>query len=220
MEIEIAQLHMKTSQLLGVDFLPAEKEIENCHNINRSNTLEELHKLHDIECEHCTNTTGYTQTVFGDGNPNADLMFIGEAPGAEEDEKGIPFVGPAGHKLNQIIESINMNRVDVYITHVVKCRPSENRTPLPAEVNLCGTYLKEQIRLVKPKVIVCLGAPATKYILNTTAGITRLRGSWGLYESIPVMPTFHPAYLLRNYTKETRQAVWSDMQSVKLKLSQ
>ncbi len=208
-----AQLHLETSKLLGVDFLPAPEQVQ------EKPTLDAIRNVHATHCPLCTSSTGYTNIVFGVGNANAELMFIGEAPGAEEDAQGVPFVGAAGAKLNQIIEAIGLSREDVYIANVLKCRPPDNRTPLPGEVEQCGPYLLQQIEAVEPKVIVTLGSPATKFILQTTTGITRLRGHWNSYEGIPVMPTYHPAYLLRNYTKETRQEVWSDMQKVQQKLS-
>ena len=123
-------------------------------------------------------------------------------------------------KLNQIIEAIGMQREDVYIANILKSRPPDNRTPLPSEVAECGTFLKKQIAIIQPEVIVTLGAPATKYLLATTQGITRLRGMWGTFENIPVMPTYHPAYLLRNYTNEIRGQVWNDMQQAASKLNQ
>jgi DNA polymerase len=214
MEYQSAQLHLETSKLMGVDFLPI--------GVVQSGetTLDDVRVEHDAHCPHCTVVTGYTQTVFGEGNPNAALMFIGEAPGAEEDAQGVPFVGAAGQKLNEIIQAMGFTREDVYIANVLKSRPPDNRTPLPSEVELCGTYLKQQIEIVSPLVIVTLGSPATKYLLQTTTGITRLRGNWSEYLGTPVMPTYHPAYLLRNYTKETRQEVWSDMKQVQTILSQ
>jgi len=179
--------------------------------------LEALRTRHDAECGHCNSVTTHTQTVFGEGNPDADLMFVGEAPGAEEDRTGRPFVGRAGQKLDEIIGAMSMRRQDVYIANVLKSRPPENRTPLPAEVELCAQFLAEQIRIIRPKVIVSLGGPATKFMLGTNVGITRLRGNWATYDAgdlvVPVMPTFHPAYLLRNYTIDTRGKVWSDMQA-------
>lgn len=212
MDRRTAQLHLETSRLMGVDFLPIGNDQSD------GKTLEDIRIDHDNNCPHCTVATEFTQTVFGVGNPNAALMFIGEAPGAEEDAQGIPFVGAAGQKLNQIIEAMGLKRDDVYIANVLKSRPPNNRTPLPSEVEHCGTYLHQQIDSIQPDVIVTLGSPATKYILQTNTGITRLRGNWGEYQGIPVMPTYHPAYLLRNYTKETRQEVWSDMQQVQTKL--
>jgi len=179
--------------------------------------LEALRTRHDAECGHCNAVTTHTRTVFGEGNPDADLMFVGEAPGAEEDRTGRPFVGRAGRKLDEIIGAMSLRREDVYIANVLKSRPPENRTPLPAEVDLCALFLAEQIRIIRPKVVVSLGGPATQFMLGTNVGITRLRGNWATYDAgglvIPVMPTFHPAYLLRNYTLDTRGKVWSDMQA-------
>lgn len=145
-------------------------------------------------------------------------MFVGEAPGETEDQLGRPFVGRAGQKLDEIIAAMGLARGDVYIANVLKSRPPGNRTPLQHEVDACGPYLKRQIALIRPRVIVTLGGPATKLMLNVEQGITRLRGVWAEYRDgdlvVPVMPTFHPAYLLRNYTMETRKQVWSDMQQV------
>ena len=180
--------------------------------------LEALRARHDAECPHCTSVTGHTQTVFGEGNPDAALMFVGEAPGEEEDRTGRPFVGRAGRKLDDMIKAMGFERGDVYIANILKSRPPDNRTPLPSEVDGCSPYLAEQISIIRPAVLVSLGGPATKWMLRTSTGITRLRGSWATYSdgaiSIPVMPTFHPAYLLRSYTPDTRGKVWSDMQAV------
>lgn len=145
-------------------------------------------------------------------------MFIGEAPGEEEDRTGRPFVGRAGQKLDEIIKAMGMRREEVYIANVLKSRPPQNRTPLLHEVEACAPFLREQIRVISPWVIVALGGPATKMLLQTETGIMRLRGQWGTYADgdvrIAVMPTFHPAYLLRNYTPDTRRKMWSDMQAV------
>jgi uracil-DNA glycosylase len=186
--------------------------------------LAELRDRHDQTCPHCTIATEHTQTVFGEGHPDADLMFVGEAPGEEEDRTGRPFVGRAGQKLDQIIEAMGLKREDVYIANVLKSRPPNNRAPLKPEVDGCGPFLAEQIRIIQPKVIVTLGGHATKLMLDTELGITRLRGQWSEYVDatanlvVPVMPTFHPAYLLRNYTQETRKQIWSDMQAVMRRL--
>mgnify|MGYP001329228296 CR=1 FL=1 len=220
MDFETAQLHLQTSKLMGVDFLPIGETTPIIETTNQQAKLDQLKEEHYKACPHCTVATGHKQIVFGTGNPDASLMFIGEAPGAEEDLQGIPFVGAAGQKLNQIIEAIGMQREDVYIANILKSRPPDNRTPLPSEVAECGTFLKKQIAIIQPEVIVTLGAPATKYLLATTQGITRLRGMWGTFENIPVMPTYHPAYLLRNYTNEIRGQVWNDMQQAASKLNQ
>jgi DNA polymerase len=219
MDFDTAQLHLQTSKLMGVDFLPVGNNMVNEHPSGKGEMLEKLKENHDASCPHCTKAIGYKNTVFGTGNPDASLMFIGEAPGAEEDTQGIPFVGPAGQKLNQIIEAMGLKREDVYIANALKSRPPDNRTPLPSEVEECGAFLKKQIAIIEPQVIVTLGSPATKYILGTNQGITRLRGNWSSYGSIPVMPTYHPAFLLRNYTSEIRGQVWNDMQMVISKLN-
>jgi uracil-DNA glycosylase len=224
MDYRTAKLHQETSKLMGVDFLPIGDVAQHGSpttdvTIDKQHLLDALQKKHDVTCPHCTVASGHTQTVFGTGNPHAALMFIGEAPGVEEDAQGVPFVGPAGQKLNQIISAIGLQREDVYIANVLKSRPTDNRTPLPTEVDKCGPFLKEQIDIIDPKVIVTLGSPATKYILCTNEGITRLRGQWGTFGKIPVLPTYHPAYLLRNYTEEIRRQVWNDMQQVIAKLA-
>ncbi len=160
------------------------------------------------------------QTVFGEGDADAGLMFIGEGPGQNEDEQGRPFVGRAGELLTKMIAAMGFAREQVFIANVVKCRPPGNRTPTPAEADACWPYLRRQILTIEPHVIVTLGGPATKRLLDTKTGITALRGTWHLFHGIepegpavPVMPTFHPAYLLRSYTKENRAKVWSDLQA-------
>ncbi len=170
------------------------------------------------DCRRCRLHEGRTQIVFGTGDPRAGLMFVGEGPGAEEDARGEPFVGKAGRKLDQMIEAIGLRREQVYIANVVKCRPPDNRTPLPDEVATCSPFLFRQILAIRPKVIVALGSPATRTLLGTTAGITRLRGTWHDFHGIPVMPTFHPAYLLRAYTKENRARVWDDLRAARERL--
>jgi DNA polymerase len=186
--------------------------------------LEDLRQRHDRECPHCTTATAHTQTVFGEGDPSARLMFIGEAPGETEDRVGRPFVGRAGEKLDEMIRAMGLKREQVYIANVLKSRPPENRTPLQHEVDACGPYLIEQILTIRPDVIVTLGGPATKLLLATDVGITRLRGVWSEWRApgcevvIPVMPTYHPAYLLRNYTPQTRGEMWSDLQAVMSRL--
>ena len=216
MEYRTAQLHLETSKLMGVDFIPV-GTIPSSQD--KQSLLDELCVDHDASCPHCKSATGHTNTVFGTGNPDASLMFIGEAPGMEEDLQGVPFVGAAGKKLDQIIEAMGLYRTDVYIANTLKSRPPDNQTPTPDEVAACGPYLKSQIEIISPSVIVTLGSPASKYILETTTGITRLRGKWGAYKGISVMPTYHPAYLLRNYTTEIRSQVWSDVKQVVEKLS-
>lgn len=190
--------------------------------------LAELRERHELECEHCTNVRGHIQTVFGEGHPDADVFFVGEAPGETEDRIGRPFVGLAGQKLDEMIRAMGLRREDCYIANVLKSRPPENRTPLAEEIERCGPYLVDQILIVNPKVIVTLGGPATKLLLKVDLGISKLRGVWAEWipppstrrGPIPVMPTHHPAYLLRNYTVETRKEVWSDLQAVTRKITQ
>ena len=160
---------------------------------------------------------GRKQIVFGVGNPQADLMFVGEAPGRDEDIQGIPFVGRAGQKLTQIIEAIGLKREDVYIANVIKCRPPENRNPEPDEVEACEQFLFRQIDAIKPKVIVALGTFAARSLLKTDAPISRLRGRVYEYRGAKLIPTFHPAYLLRN--PACRREVWEDMKRARALLN-
>lgn len=154
--------------------------------------------------------------VFGVGNPRAELMFIGEAPGADEDAQGEPFVGRAGQLLTKIIEAMGFQRSEVYIANVLKCRPPENRVPEPEEVANCLPFLLKQIELIQPQVIVALGATAVRGLLDVGLGITKMRGHWYTYHGVPMMPTFHPAYLLRN--PPAKKEVWDDMKAVLAKL--
>ena len=172
------------------------------------------------DCRRCKLCEARTHIVFGVGDPHARLMFVGEGPGADEDARGEPFVGRAGQKLNEMIRSIGLAREQVYIANVVKCRPPGNRDPEPDEVATCSPFLFAQIEAIAPTVIVALGSPATKTLLGTRAGITALRGKWGSFRGIPVMPTFHPAYLLRAYTVENRKLVFEDLKAARAKLSE
>jgi len=190
---------------------------------SKSERLAALDALHARACPHCTAATAHTRLVFGEGNPDAELVFVGEAPGETEDQQGRPFVGRAGEKLDSMIGAMGFTRADVYIANVLKSRPPDNRTPLAHEIERCGPYLLAQLSVIRPKVIVTLGGPATKLLLASELGITRLRGVFGSVRlgvadgapfDVPVMPTFHPAYLLRNYTTETRAQVWEDLKKV------
>ncbi len=166
------------------------------------------------DCRRCPLCEGRNKIVFGDGNPDADLLFVGEGPGEQEDRRGLPFVGRAGDLLTQMIEKgLEIPRSSVYICNIVKCRPPKNRTPLPLEVNACRPFLDGQIDAVRPKVIVALGKPATSLLLGRDVAITRIRGTWHEYRDIPLMPTLHPAYVLRQYTPENRRAVWDDLKA-------
>lgn len=153
-----------------------------------------------------------TQTVFGVGNPHAKLCFLGEAPGADEDRQGEPFVGRAGQLLNRIIEACTLRREDVYILNVLKCRPPGNRNPSPEEAASCWEYLDRQLDIIRPKVICCLGSIAARTLLDTTQPIGRMRGQFYDYHNIPVACTYHPAYLLRN--PSAKRQVWDDMKMV------
>jgi uracil-DNA glycosylase family 4 len=171
------------------------------------------------DCSRCKlHTLGRKQVVFGVGNPNADLMFVGEAPGADEDIQGEPFVGRAGQLLTKIIEAIDLKREDVYIANVIKCRPPGNRNPEPDEVEQCEPFLFRQIDVIRPKVIVALGKFAAQCLLKTDAPITRIRGREFSYRDAVLIPTYHPAYLLRN--PSAKRDVWEDMKRVRAILSQ
>jgi uracil-DNA glycosylase len=168
------------------------------------------------DCTRCKLHKGRNKIVFGDGNPKAELVFIGEGPGADEDMQGLPFVGRAGKLLTQMIEAMGLQRKDVYICNVVKCRPPENRAPEPDEVATCSPYLLRQIDVIQPKVIVCLGAVAAKTLLETTKGISQFRGQWLQWRGRKLMATYHPAYLLRN--PNAKGEVWKDLQKVMAEL--
>jgi DNA polymerase len=169
------------------------------------------------DCTRCKLHNGRKTIVFGEGNPHAELVFVGEGPGYEEDQQGRPFVGAAGQLLTDIIvKGMKLRREDVYICNIVKCRPPDNRNPEPDEIGACEPFLIKQLQAIKPKVIVALGNVAAKTLLKTTEGITKLRGKWHTYQGIPLMPTFHPAYLLRN--PRDKALVWNDIQQVMARL--
>jgi uracil-DNA glycosylase len=168
------------------------------------------------DCTRCPLHKKRKHIVFADGNPNAVLVFVGEGPGADEDATGIPFVGRAGKLLTQMIEAMGLQRKDVYICNVVKCRPPENRPPEPDEVTTCSPYLVRQLEVVNPKVIVCLGATAAKTLLETDMGISKFRGQWLDFRGKKLLATYHPAYLLRN--PAAKSEVWKDLQKVMAEL--
>jgi DNA polymerase len=174
-----------------------------------------------LACGKCPHLASSRKSVvFGVGGIDAQLMFVGEAPGADEDEQGEPFVGKAGQLLTKIIQATGLNRADVYIANILKCRPDTpgqsagNRKPTPDEMATCIPYLHEQIDLIRPRVIVALGATAVEGLLGKTLGITKLRGTWKTYRGTPLMPTYHPAYLLRNQAMSEKRKVWEDMLAV------
>jgi DNA polymerase len=198
------------------------KKVSSLKNVFDTNTLfegaEGLNCLDDVranigDCKKCGLCEYRTNIVFGEGNPKAKLMFIGEGPGREEDESGRPFVGRAGQLLTKIIEAMGLKREDVYIANIVKCRPPANRTPLEDEIINCAPYLMQQIKVIKPKVIVTLGSPASCTLLNEKIKISSIRGTFYEWnDGIKLMPTFHPAYLLRN--PNDKKLVWEDVQKV------
>ncbi len=172
------------------------------------------------DCQRCRLSEGRISIVFGSGNEKSRLVFVGEGPGADEDEQGLPFVGRAGQLLTQMIdntaakEGLLIGRADVYICNVVKCRPPENRTPLPDEMQTCGQFLYRQIMTIKPKAICALGATAMKALLDTKEGITKQRGKWHKWRDIPLMVTYHPSYLLRQYNQQARREAWEDLKTL------
>lgn len=206
------------SQVLKSTPIPARTGAMNCAPTqNTINTLEQLRE-HIGPCTRCKLHKGRTNLVFAVGNPRAKLMFVGEGPGADEDEQGIPFVGRAGQLLTKMIEAMGLKRDDVYIANVVKCRPPNNRNPEPDEIESCMPFLKKQIELVQPKVVVCLGKFAAQTVLKTEVTISKLRGHFHERDGITIMPTFHPAYLLRN--PAMKKFAWEDLKQVMEKLKQ
>ena len=172
------------------------------------------------DCTRCRLHEGRSKIVFGCGNPNAKVVFVGEGPGADEDAQGLPFVGRAGQLLTQMInntasrEGIAVRRDDVYICNVVKCRPPDNRNPEPDEMKTCGQFLERQLEAIRPKAICVLGGTAAKFLLSAKQGITRIRGNWHEWHGIPVMPTYHPSFLLRPYAQDKKREAWQDLRAV------
>jgi len=172
------------------------------------------------DCTRCRLSKGRNKIVFGDGNPEAKLVFVGEGPGADEDAQGIPFVGRAGQLLTQMIENtaakegIPLKRPDVYICNVVKCRPPENRNPEPDEMQICGQFLFRQLSVIKPKAICALGSTAAKALLGGKDGVTKLRGNWHKWHDIPLLVTYHPSYLLRAYNQTAKREAWEDLKKI------
>lgn len=239
--------HAETARLMGVDFVPAYRgaavpapdsaptlhdavrvpetaiaEVKAPPRRDREASqarLDELRRRYEADAPHKHFVTAHTNIVFGEGDPCARLMFIGEAPGEEEDKSGRPFVGRAGQLLNKMITAMGLNREDVYIANVLKTRPPNNATPTGEEARLCAPYLFEQVQIIAPEAVVSLGLPATRTMLNSMEAMGKLRGRWASFtdpagRAVPVMPTYHPAYLLRNYTPEERRKVWSDLRLV------
>lgn len=183
-------------------------------------TAEKTKVLNDLNanqvsiCTKCRLSETRTKTVFGEGSVDAKIMFIGEGPGENEDLQGRPFVGRAGELLNKWIAAMGLSRESVYIANIVKCRPPGNREPAPDETQTCTPYLVRQIEIIRPAVIITLGRPSSQYMLQTKQSMGQLRGNWFSWRGVKLLPTYHPAYVLRSYTLQTRSAVWSDLQTV------
>ena len=239
--VEALRVHVEWWRDTGTDFLPTSRSIvaadapipvSTCDpeqkpatagadpvaepTVDGASTLPELRAVIG-DCRRCKLAGHRTQIVYGVGNPHAELIFVGEAPGRDEDLRGEPFVGRAGQLLTEIIvKGMKLAREDVYIANIIKCRPPQNRNPEPDEIAACEPFLIRQLALIKPKAIVALGTFAAQALLKTRTPITRLRGTWADYQGIPLMPTFHPAYLLRN--PGDKRLVWQDIQQVMARL--
>ncbi len=222
----LARLQAGEPVALFLEGLPSltERRLQSSQNKAESLTAIRERVRACTKCEHLA--CSRTQTVFGVGNPNADLMFIGEAPGVDEDQQGEPFVGRAGQLLTRIIKAMNFAREDVYIANILKCRPDTlpgsfgNRPPTPTEMQTCRPYLVEQIDIIQPRVLVALGAVAVEGLLGMRGTMRELRGRWHTYNGIPLMITYHPAYLLRNQAPSEKRKVWEDMLQVLERLEQ
>lgn len=249
----LVRQHAETARLFGVDFVPVYRKVDapaaaaaaasaDCAQVRCATPalpgvvatgkdraacqqlLDEIRRRYEKDAPHKAFVSSFTNLVFGEGDPAARLMFIGEAPGAEEDRTGRPFVGRAGQLLEKMLTAMGLTRGGVYIANVLKTRPPNNATPTMEEAEACAPYLFDQIDAIKPEAVVTLGLPATRTILRSSDSMGRLRGHWGSFThpktglEVPVMPTFHPAFLLRQYTDENRGKVWSDLQQVMKKL--
>lgn len=213
---------------IGVETLSIQPQTAEIHSqpLKRHEDQQEImpSKLSNLEsiraeigdCQRCKLAPKRKNIVFGVGDPKAELVFVGEAPGSDEDAQGVPFVGRAGQLLTKIIESISLKREDVYICNVLKCRPPENRNPEPDEVAACNPFLKKQLATIRPKVVCCLGTFAAQTVLQTTSPISKLRGRFFDLDGIRVIATFHPAYLLRS--PEKKREVWEDMKQIRAEL--
>ncbi|RJP18403.1 MAG: uracil-DNA glycosylase [Candidatus Omnitrophota bacterium] len=208
--IEGIRLFIEQMSALGMDtlYLPSDVKAQLKSKKQRLTELERSLK----NCKACKLCQKRTQVVFGAGSPTAELVFIGEGPGEDEDKQGIPFVGRAGQLLTKMIQAMNLSRDDVYICNVVKCHPPGNRNPAPDEIVACEPFLLQQLDIIRPRVIVALGKFAAQTLLQTNEAITRMRGEWRDYHGVKVMPTFHPSYLLR--TPNDKRKVWEDLQQV------
>jgi uracil-DNA glycosylase family 4 len=223
--VEQVRSLLEDFQRLGIVDLPVPPQAEplpvclpgeyGSDGVCRPETLEEI-RAELADCRRCPLCKGRKNIVFGDGNPHARLVLVGEAPGREEDLQGKPFVGEAGKLLDRILFAMGLERKDVYICNVEKCRPSGNRDPLPEEIAACEPFLKRQLAAIRPAVIVTLGRFAAQTLLGSPLPISRLRGRWQSYQDVPLMPTYHPAFLLRN--PAAKREVWEDMKQVLARL--
>jgi uracil-DNA glycosylase len=213
--LKAVKSHVKNSGKFaaGLDWKKAQR-VKKDIVVNAGNIEADLNKIcADMAgCQRCSLGKIRRHLVFGDGNPQAQVVFVGEAPGADEDAQGLPFVGRAGQLLTNIIKAMGLERKDVYICNILKCRPPQNRNPLPEEILACEPFLKNQLRIIAPRIICALGSFAAKTLLKTEVPITALRGRFHSYEGIKLMPTYHPAYLLRN--PAAKKFVWDDVQMI------
>lgn len=219
----VLKQHLRTEEMFGLGFVPwpVTNRTAGTSAAQKAEQLRQLDEQQVKGCRKCQLCETRTQTVFGQGNPDARLVFVGEAPGHEEDRQGLAFVGRAGQLLTRMIAAMGLTREEVFICNVLKCRPPENRDPAADEILACSPYLRRQLSVIQPEVIVALGSPAAKTLLNTAQSIGKLRGQFHDYflsgltgegPSIPLMPTYHPAYLLRN--PEEKRKTWEDLQMV------
>lgn len=220
--IKSLRVYLETDKLIGIEELLLSESTAAADKGNIKVRKEEmtLAKLKQKleECKECPLNKRRTNLVFGSGNPHAALMFVGEAPGADEDLQGLPFVGRAGQLLTKMIEAINMRREGVYIANILKCRPPNNRPPMPEEVAACSPFLMEQINLIRPKIICALGKFSSQFLLRTDEPISALRGKFREINGILIMPTYHPAYLLRN--TNDKRLVWEDLKKIRDELKE
>lgn len=223
--LEDIKAYLSYLKELGIEDIPGSSIQESFRKNNKSlpsQSLSPESSLRELreeigDCQRCKLSKNRTQIVFGVGNPKAELMFVGEGPGRDEDLRGEPFVGEAGQLLTRIIEAMGLKRQDVYIANVVKCRPPNNRNPEPDEIESCEPFLIRQLGIIKPKLICALGTFAAQTLLKTKEKISSLRGNFYYYHDIKVMPTYHPAYLLRN--PNDKKIVWEDMQKIMKELN-
>ena len=213
--LKVVKSHVKNSDKFAIGLNWKKKELlKKDSGIGAGNIEADLKKVcaDMASCQLCSLGKTRHNLVFGSGNPRAQVVFVGEAPGADEDQQGLPFVGRAGQLLTNIIKAMGLERKDVYICNILKCRPPQNRNPLPEEIQACEPFLKNQLRIIAPSIICALGSFAAKTLLKTEVPITALRGRFHSYEGIKLMPTYHPAYLLRN--PAAKKFVWEDVQRI------